>query len=63
MTDRVSDELDARRRVLLSIDDEADRAAVLAVFARVDRRRHHEALGALDDSDITSERIDRDPDE
>lgn len=56
MTDPVSDELDARRRILLSIDDESDRAAVLAVFARVDQRRYHEALGLLSDS--ASERIE-----
>ena len=44
-SDSVSDELDARRRVLLSIEDESDRAAVAAVFNRVDWRRHHEVTG------------------
>ena len=42
--DGIGDELDARRRVLAGIDDEGDRAAVLAVFARVDWRRHLEAI-------------------
>lgn len=43
--DDASDELDARRRILLSIDDDNDRAAVLAVFNRIDWRRHQEVMG------------------
>lgn len=49
MGDPVSDELDARRRILTSIEEDADRAAVKAVFDRVDWRRHQETLGTGDD--------------
>lgn len=42
------DELDARRRIIVSIEDEDDRAAVLAVFERIDWRRHMEALRHCD---------------
>jgi hypothetical protein len=47
----VSDELDARRRILLSITDDSDREAVAAVFARVDWRRQHEAERRADDDE------------
>jgi hypothetical protein len=49
-----SDELDARRRIVTGIDDESDRDAVLAVFARVDWRRHQQALADASRETVTA---------
>lgn len=45
------DEQTARRRVLDGIADESDRAAVEAIFARVDWRREHELPRSLTPAD------------
>lgn len=53
------DELDARRRVLAQIADEEDRVEVLAIFDRIDWRRHIEAhLAAAAEHDDDDQRGD-----